>query len=188
MRKQMGLLCRWSHVTEFTTETQFCGCACVFTCNFKADNGGSVRRRCLRDKNTLETICLSLSAESATSQWWDMKLPKSLKASWMLHAVHMWRTLWWWWYWGPSITSMDISSFWLQWWQDLRCKGIWQWYSESTEKNERKTCLCMGRLKSVSSRTTNPPSSPPTRSLCFSLTWPRTCTESKAVTAFSLLL
>lgn len=117
----------------------FCGYAHVFTCNFRPNNGNPVRRQCddvwERKKKTLGTSSLSLSAEGARSQQRDIKFPNSLKALWMiLHAGNI-HSLWWlrcWWWRGASITSMDTSSFWLVWWQDVwtAAQGIWQWYSE----------------------------------------------------------
>lgn len=58
--------------------------------------------------------------------------PAAWRPRWMLyHHGNMWESCWWWW--GGSITSMDTSSFWLQWWQAVwaAAQGIWQRYSRS---------------------------------------------------------
>lgn len=91
----------------------------------------------------------------------------------------MWEGLWWWPLWrgrGLFITSMDISSFWLQWWQNLRCRG-----SDSGIQKAQRNMSEHGVSEECLQSNNKPTTITPNRSPCFSLTWRRTCRETESI-------
>lgn len=97
-------------------------------------------------KKPFGTISLSLFLLSVQKvPWRDTKLPESLqvlRCRSMLGSMWVYLWLWWWSGWGLSITSMDISSFWLRRWQDLRAGDLTVVF-----RPHRETGLHMPRLK-----------------------------------------
>lgn len=105
-----------------------CDPACVVMCNFGADDvksrlsGGFVRMFETRARKRWQLAHpLLLTVQEPCD---DTPSSRSARRCQVFMPGRTWVNLWWrqWSEWGPSITSVDISGFWLQWWQDLWCR------------------------------------------------------------------
>lgn len=105
-----------------------CDPACVVTCNFGADDvksrlsGGFVRMFETRARKRWQLAHPRLLTVQEPCD--DTPSSRSARRCQVFMPGCTWVNLWWrrWSKWGPSITSVDISGFWLQWWQDLWCR------------------------------------------------------------------